>query len=104
MFGKNPRVNQLESRKQLLIAESEINRLRMLEELEVMTEGVRGLADRVKSVGSLASTAALIAAGVTAFRRSQAMPDGAKPSWLQTALKGAQVVGSIWLAFRARPR
>lgn len=104
MFGKEPRVNPLEARKQLLIAESEINRVRMQEEWSAMTGGVRRLAARVKSAGSLASAAALLVAGLSALRCSKAVPTDKKPSWFQTALKGAQVAGSIWLAFRSRSR
>jgi hypothetical protein len=104
MFGKNPRVNALESRRQLLVAESEINRVRMLEEWQAMTEEGRSLADRVKTFGALASTAVVLAAGVSAFRRTKTMLTGAKPSWFHIVLKGAQLAGSTWLAFRARSR
>jgi len=103
MFGKNTRVSPLELRKQLLIAESEINRVRMLEEWQGITEGIRSVTDRAKSVSSLTSAAALLAAGVCAFWRKKVLPASAKTSWLQTALKGAKLAGSIWLAFRARP-
>ena len=91
-------------RKELLIAESELNRAQLIEDWHEMTDGARILTARVKSVSSLASVAALLIAGVSAFRRRRASPNGAKSSWLQTALKGAKFVGSIWLAFRARQR
>jgi len=104
MSGKNLHVTPLESRKQLLIAESELNREQLIEEWQAMGLGVRALGARVKSVSSLASAAALLAAGVSVFRRGRALPNGAKSSWLQTALKGAQVAGSIWLAIHGRGR
>ena len=43
MSGKNPRMNPLESRKQLLIAESELNRAQLVQELET-DEGRSSLA------------------------------------------------------------
>ena len=104
MSGRTLRVNPLESRKKLLIAESEINRVQLQEEWQAMTDGIRGLTDRVKSVGSLASATALLVAGVCALRRGKSVDTDGKPSWIQTALKGAQLAGSLWLAFRARPR
>jgi hypothetical protein len=104
MFGKKPRLNPLELRKQLLIAESEINRAQLVQEWVAMTVGVRTLTDRVKSFGSIASAAALLVAGLAAFRRGKRVDADVKPSWLQTALKGAQLAGSIWLALRARSR
>lgn len=102
MLGKESRLNPLESQKQLLIAESELNRVQLLEEWQAMTDGVQNLTDRVKSVGSLASVGALLFAGMSAFRRGKSVVTGVKPSWFQSALKVTKVVGSIWLAFRAR--
>ncbi len=104
MFGNNPRVNPLESRKRLLIAESELNRTQLVQEWVALTAGVRTLTSRVKSFGSIASAAGLLLAGLAAFRRGKRTEAEVKPSWLQMALKGAQAAGSIWLAFRARPR
>lgn len=103
MFRKNPRINPLESRKRLLIAESELNRAQMLQEWQAMTEDARSFGARMKSIGSLASAAALVVAGVSAFRRGKSeTAAAAKPSWLQTALNGAKLAGSVWLAFRSR--
>ena len=104
MLRKMPRVNPLQLRKDLLVAESELNRAQLIEEWQAITAGVRTLGARVKYVGTLASAAGLLVAGVSAFRRGRASPNGAKFSWLETALKGAQVAGSIWLACRGRGR
>ena len=104
MSRKMPRVNPLQLRKELLIAESDLNRAQLLEDWQAMTVGARTLTARVKSVSALASAAALLIAGVSAFRRERASTNGAKSSWIETVLKGAKVAGSLWLAFRARPR
>ena len=82
MSGKNPRLNPLESRKQLLIAESELNRAQLVEDMAAMKADVRTLTDRAKTIGSLASSAAVLVAGLAAFRRSKSAPAGGKPSWL----------------------
>jgi len=103
MFGNHPRVNPLESRKRLLIAESELNRTQLVQEWVALTAGVRTVTSRVKSFGSIASAAALLLAGLAAYRRGKGTEADVKPSWLQIALKAAQAAGSIWLAFRARP-
>lgn len=103
MFGeKSHLISPLESRKQLLIAESEINRVELSREWQTMTRGVCGLADRAKTIGEWASAAALLAAGVTALRRGPPVPGIAKSSWFQKILNGARVALTIWLAFRAR--
>ena len=97
-------MNSLELRKQLLIAESELNRAQLAQELDAMTVSVRALTNRLKTYGSLASSAAVLAAGLAAFRRGKSASADVKPSWFQSVLKGAQMAGSLWLAFRARPR
>ena len=104
MFRKNPRMNPLESRKQLLIAESEINRAQLVGDMAAVAAGVRTLTNRAKSFGSIASTAAVLVAGLAAFRRGKPVDAGAKPSWLQNILKGAGMVSTLWLAFRSRGR
>ena len=102
MFGKKSRVCPLELRKQLLIAESELNRAHLAQEWGAMAVGVRTLTDRAKSFGSIASAAALLVAGLAAFRRGKCVDADVKPSWLQIILKGAGLVSTLWLAFRAK--
>jgi hypothetical protein len=88
-------------RKQLLIAESELNRARLSEEWQTMAHGVRDLAHRAKTIGAWASAAALLVAGVTAWRRGAPSPGTAKSSWFQKILNGARLGARIWFAFRA---
>jgi hypothetical protein len=107
MPGKNPRLTPLQSRKQLLIAESELNRAQFVEEWESVAGGVHAAADRAKSFAAIASSAAVLVAALTAFRRRKPAPVEAKPSWLRAILKAARLVTTVWLAFRspgARPR
>ena len=104
MFGKKPRLNPLESRKQLLIAESELNRAQMAGDMAALTAAFRTLTDRTKTFGSIASSAAVLVAGLAAFRRGKPVGAGAKPSWLRTILKGAGLFSTFWLAFRSQRR
>ena len=102
MFGKTSHVSPLELRKQLLIAESELNRAQLSREWQTMAHGVGDLAHRVKTIGAWASAAALLVAGVTAWRRGAPAPGAAKSSWFQKILNGARLASTIWLAFHAR--
>ena len=104
MFGKNPRVNPLESRKQLLIAESELNRAQLVQEWQAMADGVRSVADRAGIISSVASVAASLIASLASFRRGKSGDAGAKSSWLQTILNGAGLISTLWLAFRPQRR
>lgn len=102
MFRRNPRMNPLESRKQLLIAESELNRTQLVGDMAALTADVRTLTERAKSFRSIASTAAVLVAGLAAFRRGKPVDANAKPSWRQSILKGAGLISTLWLALRSR--
>ena len=71
MFGRSSRLNPLESRKQLLLAESELNRAQLVVDLAALAADVGALTDRAKTLGSLASSAAMLVAGLAAFRRGK---------------------------------
>jgi hypothetical protein len=101
MFRKESHLSPLESRKRLLIAESELSRAQLSEDWQAMTDGVADLAHRAKTIATWASSAALLAAGVTALRRGPSAPGTAKSSWIQKTLNGARLASTIWVAFRA---
>jgi hypothetical protein len=90
----------LESRKQLLLAESELNRAQLAGDMAALTARVRMLTDRAKSFSAIASSAAVLVSGLAAFQRGKPAVAGAKHSWLQTILKGAGLISTIWLALR----
>ena len=102
MPGKNPRISDLELRKQLLVAESELNRVQLVQELQTTVDGFRSLADHAKSFGLIISSTAVLLGAVTAFRRRAAGGTGAKPFPFQTILKGAGMIKKLWTAFRPR--
>jgi hypothetical protein len=97
-------MNPLESRKQLLIAESELNREQLVQEWQAMADEVHSLANQAKTISSLTSAAASPVAGLVSFRRKKSAPAAGKPSWLQTILRGAGLISTFWLAFRPQSR
>jgi len=101
MSGTNPRLTPLESRKQILIAESELNRAQLGEDVAALKTEVGALTEHAKSFGALASSAAILLAGVAAIRQARSVFAVAKPSWRQTIVKGAGLVSTMWLALRA---
>jgi hypothetical protein len=72
------------------------------DEWEAATEWYRTLSARVRTVGSIASTAALLVSGVKAFRRQSKPRNGREPAWLHSITKGAGVISSVWAMFRPR--
>ena len=92
----------LESRKRLLLAESELNRAQMVRDLTALTTGVRALTYRATHWESLVSSAALVAMGLTVFQRGQPVGPVAKPTKLNYVLNGAALLGALWLAATAQ--
>jgi negative regulator of sigma E activity len=93
-------MNSLKSRKQLLIAESELNRAQLVQEWRTMADEVHSLTSQARSISSIASAVATLVAGLSSLRHKKSAPSAEKPSWWQTILKGVGAVGSFWQAFR----
>jgi hypothetical protein len=104
MFGENHRLKALASRKLLLIAESDLNRAQLIQAWQTMAVEVHALANRAKTITSIASAAALLAAGLSAFRRKKSGSAGEKTSWWRTIVKVAGLASAVWPAFRNRPK
>ncbi len=94
-------MSQLESRKKLLIAESELNRVQLVQEWRTLAGDVHALAAQAKTIGIIASAAASLVAGLSVFRQKKSEPVAQKTSWLQTILRGAELAGSLWTQFRS---
>ena len=90
----------LASRKQLLIAESELNRAQLGQEWRAMSGSAHALAYRAGTIRSLATMALTLASSLVSVRQKNDAPAAEKTSWLQTILKGAQLAGSFWSEFR----
>jgi hypothetical protein len=97
-------MNPLASRKQLLIAESELNRAQLVQELHTMVDEVHSLANQARTITSFASATATLITGLASFRRKKSEPDAEKPSWLKTILKGAGLISTIWQSFGSQGR
>ena len=101
MFGAMPVVNALESRKRLLVAESELNRAELLQGWRTLSGEVCGVVERA---WSLASSARCGLAGLAAFTSDRSAPASSKSSWFHKAIAGVRLASMIWLALRARSR
>jgi hypothetical protein len=90
----------LKSRKQLLVAESELNRALLRQDWQTLAEEAGALARQAGTIRSMVSAAAALAAGLASCRRAAAAPAAAKAPWWRTLLKGAGLVGSFWSEMR----
>ena len=102
MLGDASHLDPLESRKQRLLAESELRRARLSEEWRTVAHGAGGLARQALTVGARASSAVLLVAGGAALRRGPRVAGAAKSAWFRTILNGVRLAPAIWRGFRAR--
>ena len=108
MFGKTTGLKALETRKQLLLAESEVNRHELLQDFHALKTAFKAETDRVKkqvrAAGSIASSAALLAVGASLFRRRAKPAESEGPSkapWLAAALEGARAGTSLFFKIKS---
>jgi hypothetical protein len=95
-------MSALRSRKNLLIAESELNRAHLAQAWQAMAGEVYSLTGQVGRIGAFASVAATLVAILAFFRRKKPVPAvvAGKPSWWRTAFKNARMVFTLWKIFR----
>ena len=109
MLRKNARLKELDIRKQLLLAESEVHRAKLVEEFDDLKGEVGHLKKHVLTAGSIASSAVLVGAAVSLFSRrrfghhvkpEEKHNNHGKMAWVSSALKGARVGASLLLKLR----
>jgi hypothetical protein len=95
-------MKSLASRKQLLIAESELNRAQLVQEWRMIAQEVRSLAEEASTIGGMATAAATLVTGIASCRLKSSAPAAKKQRWAQTIVKVAGFVSTISAAFRTR--
>lgn len=79
-----------------------MNRAQLLIELSALRAGASKLSERAKSLGSIASSAALLVTGLALFLRGRTTRQEPKRSWPQTIIKGAGLISTLWFALRPK--
>ena len=105
MPGKNTPLTPLESRKQLLLVESELNRAQLLNELRDLNHEIHHLINQIQAAGALVSSAAKLAATFSAIGNVFTHRDtgeNKKSSWLSTLINGTRTGAAIWGAIRSQ--
>jgi hypothetical protein len=104
MPGKNFHLTPLESRKQLLLVESELNRAQLLNELRDFKNEIRALKNQMQAIGSFAASAAKLATTFSAIGTAFTHRDGGdngKSSWISKLLNGARTGAELWTTLRS---
>lgn len=89
-------MNDLETQKRLLIAESELNRAYLVQDLSAFTVELKSLADRATSIGTLTSSAVGLVTNLVILRQGKTQNHQEKSSWLQTVLNGTTLLHKLW--------
>jgi len=110
MPRKVSQLKSLEARKRLLLAESEVNRGELMKEFDHLKGEFTRVKKNIQTIGSIASTAALVASAVSIFHnrtRGSEHSNGAdhkgssKASWISAALDGARMGASLFLKIKS---
>lgn len=107
MFGKKSYLKTLETRKQEILAQSEVNRIELLNEWEIVKADLERVKKNVRAAGSIASSAVVVAAVASLFRRKHepaTTENHTRAPWITAALKGAQAGASLFLKIRSLVR
>ncbi len=100
MAGKNSKLKARLAHKQLLVAESELNRTLLVLEGKNMLAGISGLAKHAKHLGSVVSLAGVLFAGFSAWRNGKAAEPAKKRGWFSTVIGGVRKGAALWFALR----
>jgi len=104
MPGKKPQLTSLETRKQLLLVESELNRAQLLNDLRDFKNEIHNLKQQVGGMVSIAAAAAKLATTFSAIGQafSHRNEDEKENSpWISTLLNGAKAGTSLWRLLRS---
>lgn len=105
MSGKKNQLTALETRKQMLLVESELNRVQLGVELRKLKGEVYHLQQQVHAFGSLASTAAKLAATFSVisqmFPPKEAAAEKPKSSFFSKMFSGVRAGATLWGAIQS---
>jgi hypothetical protein len=100
MPAEPARLNHLTLQKQLLIAESNLNRAQLVRDLEVLVADVRTLGDCTSAYATVLTTTKTLVAVLEAFHPGKPAAAEGKASWWQSLHSGISMITTLWRTFR----
>ena len=107
MFGKKSYLKALETRKQEILAQSDVTRLELLKDLEILKTELQRVKKQLRTAGSIASSVVVVAAAASVLGRKHEPTKAetrAKVPWVAAALNGAKVGASLFMKLRSLTR
>ena len=104
MSGKKSQLTPLETRKQLLLVESELNRVQLLNEVRDFQKGIHHFKQQVGDLDSVGLALAKLATTFSAISGAfahRAQGQGYETSWISTSLNGLKAGVSLWRLLRS---
>ncbi|HEY5297347.1 MAG TPA: hypothetical protein VIK59_05435 [Verrucomicrobiae bacterium] len=105
MPGKTTRLTARETRKQLLLVESELNRAHLLNDVRDIQNELHRLQTQVHAIGSMIASTARLAATFFSIGNIFTHPDDdhadKKKSWISNLMKGARTGASVWMKLKS---
>jgi hypothetical protein len=97
----------LKARKQLLLVESELNRVQLLNELRDFKNDLQHWEQQAREIGSMVASAAKLAETFSAIGQAFSHNEEGekeKPPWISKLFTGAKAGMSLWRLFRSDKR
>ena len=104
MFGKKSYLKALETRKQEIVAQSDVTRIELLKDWENLKTELHRVKRQLRAAGSIASSAVVLAAAASVLRRRHELQKTevhTKVPWVSAALNGAKVGASLFMKLRS---
>ena len=102
MSREKSNLTSLESRKQLLLLESELNRVQLLEDWKGLKVEINQLKNQMHGIGTLASSTMALFSLFSTVRQTLMKPESTeeKPAWVSRVLGLVQKSATLWSELR----
>jgi len=104
MPGQYSCLNALAVRKRLLIAEADLQRQQLREELTLIETNLHELGAQARSASSILTAGSLALASFWLMRRIKRTKSDSRSGMLSKLWRGAKMAASLWLALRPQHR
>ena len=93
-------MNPLETRKRLLMAESDLLRIQLTEDIESLRSAWDRSGSRARIWSGLISSIPMLMAGMNSLCPKPTTNEGRRRSWGAMLLQGASLLSTVWLSWK----
>ena len=104
MFGENTSIDSLTTRKLLLIAESNLNRDRLIQDVKTISSGCHEIARYARSWQGISDCAISLMTAFDGHHHRKESRHHTHSSWGDTLSSGTRLITALWCHFRPPAR